>query len=178
MKRLRRVLLVVLGVMAFAGTAASAATADSWFNPDNLTGFIARGDVINYVGKDGLVMPTPLAFPPTPFVIFDGIRDVTVTCTYSDGSTVTVTKTHQLIENAEMAPTARVAPGSGTITGYFLPGALIDFTSFDQPALTYCEPKDGMDPVSATKVLGPWIDPALVFIADGLSGRIPVTIIQ
>ena len=61
----------------------------------------------------------------------------------------------------------------------YLPGAVIDFTRFYSGPLSHCEPKDGMDPVSATDVLGPWINPTLVFNAgNGLFGLIPVTIIQ
>ena len=60
-------------------------------------------------------MPDQSTFPPTPLVSFDGFRAVTITCSYSDGSTVTATEA-LFIEDVQMAPDCACCAWVGTIT--------------------------------------------------------------
>jgi hypothetical protein len=85
-------------------------TAAANFDPASESGFISRGDVIAAGGKSALV--------PNPVVTYTLTVRNQLTCTWPDSTTRSTTLTSFLFRN--FRPDVRYAPGSGTITGYFL----------------------------------------------------------
>lgn len=180
MRMTRNLLLVVVVATTLALGSASAAAAGSWFNPTNWNGFIARGDVIANIGQDALVTSDPATY--RPLVVWSGSRDDTITCTYSDGSTQTLPPYRTGME-VEMVPTSRLSPGTGTITGYILPGTVVDANFFPPVSFEYdlcwnARPSDDLAVVRTSGSFGPWYDAQLWFYSNSLYGQIPYTLVQ
>jgi hypothetical protein len=170
--------LTMLVALTVALMAVGSASADAWFNPESGTGFIGRGDVIAYAGKDALVMPSLLT--GTPEVTWTGWRDETATCIYDDGSTRTLTP-YPTLWAKNWIPGARFAPGSDNITGYVLPGLLFLFGDVYRGA-GYVECFNSGDRVLVwvTFTYGQWYDTHLYYRPPFSASpvEIPYTLVQ
>jgi hypothetical protein len=106
MKRYLAGSAVVAALVAIgAGTSAA-----STFDPVSQSGFISRGDVIAAGGKNAII--------PNPVVTYAQTTRSRLTCTWSDSTQLSTTLTSTLVRN--FVADTRYAPGSRTITGYFV----------------------------------------------------------
>ena len=119
---MRRLLISILSATTLALVTAAVASAAATFNPFDGRGFIGRGDVITYVGKDALALPRL-------FVSWGGQRYDTYDCSYSDGSTQ---RTTTLFYGFWLMFAQPRLNANDVVTGYQTPGQIIDFGFFYQ----------------------------------------------
>ena len=114
---MKRLLIIILSAMTLALVTAAVASATATFNPFDGVGFIGRGDVITYVGKDALALPRL-------DVSWGGQRYDTYDCIYSDGSTQRTTVRFYGFWAVFAQPRLNA---NGVVTGYQTPGQILDF---------------------------------------------------
>ena len=114
---MKRLLIIILSAMTLALVTAAVASATATFNPFDGVGFIGRGDVITYVGKDALALPRL-------DVSWGGQRYDTYDCTYSDGSTQ---RTTTLFYGFWLMYAQPRLNANDVVTGYQTPGQILDF---------------------------------------------------
>ena len=145
MRSLRTVVLAAT-VVAIVQLLTAGASASVRYDPLTTAGFIGRGDVIASLGKQGLVA--------SPSVLVRYRHDWVLDCpTEAGGREIVEGST---LGHALMLPTPRRA-ANGSITGYVLPGTLLD--SFVEQPQGLCGGLPGFDVLSHEVVdLGLWFN--------------------
>ena len=171
---MRRLLVLVTSIGMLALATAAVASAMASFNPVTGDGFIGRGDVIAYLGKDALTIPQPWVIGPT--VGWSGRQEVTITCSFSNGATRTETTSYFLFWL--VFPEARVNP-NGVITGYATPGTVLDFGGPGLPPPDCPPSPDGIERPTIEVIYGSWFDTHLFFsAASGEFAEIPYLLVN
>ena len=171
---MRRLLVLIMGTAMLTLAPAAVASATATFNPDNGVGFIGRGDVIASLGKGALAIPQP--WVTGPVVSWSGSREVTITCSFSNGSTRSETTNSSLFWL--VFPEARINT-SGVITGYTTPGTVIDFGGPGLPPPDCPPSPDGIELPTIEVIYGSWFDTHLFFVAaSGEFAEIPYLLVD
>jgi hypothetical protein len=152
--RTMRIVIVGATLVAAVQLLTAGANAGVSYDPVTNEGFIGRGDVIALVGKSAL--------RPSPAVLARFRMNWVLDCTYADGSSQRVEASSDGIV-LMVAETRRAV--NGTITGYVLPGVVLESTVLTRPDQLCLEADGagaapaGFDIVSEERVeLGIWFN--------------------
>jgi hypothetical protein len=132
-----RALILVATLVVLVQLLTAGASAGASYEPATNQGFITRGDVIAHLGKSAL--------HPSPAVLARFQINWVLDCHYADGSSQRVAASSD--GSVLMAPTTRRA-ANGTITGYALPGVVLESAILDRPD-QLCLAADGAGPALA-----------------------------